>query len=84
MGEIWCLSCLFGTKISDEANGRHARGCLSAGSPAKVASLRDTVLSSLCERTVTPLRRGGQRLEVMWTEEIIAARKTSLLSAREE
>lgn len=44
----------------DEANERRARGCLSADT-AEVASLRDTVLSSPCERTVTPLQRGGQR-----------------------
>lgn len=71
-------------EIGDEANERRARGCLSAGSPAKVTFLRDTVLLSLCERTATPLQHGGQRWEVMWTAEIIATRKTSLLPAREE
>lgn len=71
-------------EIGDEASERRAGGGLSAGSPANVASLRDTVLSSPCERTVTPVQRGGQRWEVMWTEEIIAARKTSLLPVREE
>lgn len=67
----------------DDARERHTRGRLSAGSPAKVAFLRDTALFSLCEGTGTPLQRGGQRWEAMWTEEIIADRKTSLLPARE-
>lgn len=71
-------------KIGDGANERHTGGRLSAGSPAKATVLRDSALLSPCAGTVTPLQRGGHRWEVMWTAEIIADRKTSLLPAREE
>lgn len=84
IGPIWHLSCILGRKIGNDANERHTRGRLSAGSPAKVTFLRDTALLSLYEETVTPLQHGEQRWEVMWTAEIIADRKTSLLPVREE
>lgn len=83
-GPLWRLSCLLGRKVDGDANERHTRGHLSAGSPAKVAFLRDVALLSLCEGTTTSLRRGGQRWEGMWTAEIIAHRKISLLPVREE